>query len=124
MRNLILTLSLAVFFHQSQAQGFLKKLGENKTVNSVLEGKPPVSTSFKDVDLKNTMPPDFGANATYVSLSTKTKNAEGKYELGPGFYETVNLSYCLKAGTNGPAKGDSYGNAPILGKMDEVVETK
>ena len=123
MRNLFLTLSIAIFFQQTHAQGFLKKLGENKTVNSVLEGKPPISTSFKDVDLKNTMPPDFGANETYTPLSTKTKNAEGKYELGPGFYETTNLSYCLKAGTNGPAKGDSYGNAPILGKMDDIVET-
>ena len=73
MRNLILTLFLAVIFQQSPAQGFLKKLGENKTVNNVLEGKPPVSTSFKDVDLKNTLPPDFGANETYISLSTKTK---------------------------------------------------
>lgn len=123
MRNLTLTLFFAFFFQQIHAQGFLKKLGENKTVSSVLEGKPPITTSFKDVDLKNTLPPDFGANEKYVALSTLTKNAEGKYELGPGFYETTNLSYCLKAGTNGPANGDSYGNAPILGKMDEIVET-
>lgn len=92
-------------------------------VSGVLEGKPAISTSFKDVDLKNTLPPEFGADASYTSLSTLTKNEDGKYELGPGFYETTNLSYCLKAGTNGPAKGDSYGNAPILGKMDDIVET-
>jgi hypothetical protein len=123
MRNLYLLLLTVFFFQQNSAQGFLKKLGENKTVGSVLEGKPPISTSFKDVDLKNTMPPDFGANASYTALSSLKKNAEGFYELPSGFYETTNLSYCLKAGTNGPSKGDSYGNAPIKGKMDDVVET-
>ena len=122
MRNLYLLLLCAFLFQQTNAQGFLKKLGDNKTVGSVLEGKPPISTSFKDVDLKNTMPPEFGADAKFTALSSLNKNPDGFYELSPGFYETTNLSYCLKAGTNGPSKGDSYGNAPIKGKMDDVVE--
>lgn len=122
MRNLFLLFLFTFCFGQSDGQGFLKKLGENKVVGSVLEGKPAISTSFKDVDLKNTLPPDFGAAETYTSLSTLSKNDEGLYKLKPGFYETLNLSYCLKAGTNGPAKGDAYGNAPIKGKMDDIVE--
>jgi hypothetical protein len=68
------------------------------------------------------MPPDFGADAKFTSLASLQKNVDGLYELSPGFYETTNLSYCLKAGTNGPSKGDSYGNAPIKGKMDDLVE--
>ncbi|HEX8314162.1 MAG TPA: hypothetical protein VF609_04180 [Flavisolibacter sp.] len=123
MRNLFVLLALTISIQSIYSQGLLGKLGKNKVVGSVLEGKPPVSTSFKDVDVKNTLPADFGANAIYTSLSTLQKNAEGYYELSPGYYETTNLSYCLKAGTNGPAKGDSYGNAPILGKMDDIVET-
>ncbi len=122
MRSLFTLLALALTFQLTYSQGFLKKLGENKVVGGVLEGKPAISTSFKDVDLKNTMPANFGADATFTSLSSLTKNAEGFYELKPGFYETANLSYCLKAGTNGPSKGDSYGNAPIKGKMDDIVE--
>ena len=122
MRNLLFTFLLCACSQLSFSQGFLKKLGENKVVGSVLEGKPAISTAFKDVDLKNTLPPDFGADKTYTPLSSLTKNADGFYELRPGFYETTNLSYCLKAGTNGPAKGDAYGNAPILGKMDDIVE--
>ena len=122
MGRLLLLFTICISSQLTYSQGFLKKLGENKVVSDVLEGKPAISTGFKDVDLKNTMPPDFGANETYTSLSTLTKNGEGKYELSPGFYETTNLSYCLKAGTNGPAKGDSYGNAPIKGKMDDIVE--
>ena len=122
MRRLLLLFTICISSQLTYSQGFLKKLGENKVVSDVLEGKPAISTSFKDVDLKNTMPPDFGANETYTSLSSLTKNEEGKYELASGFYETTNLSYCLKAGTNGPAKGDSYGNAPIKGKMDDIVE--
>src|SRR5829696_1268812 len=122
MRNLLTLLAFTFFFQQADSQGFLKKLSENKTVTGILEGKPAISTSFKDVDLKNTMPADFGADAKFTPLSSLTKNAEGLYELKPGFYETTNLSYCLKAGTNGPSKGDSYGNAPIKGKMDDIVE--
>lgn len=123
MRTLNLCLLLIASCQLSFAQGFLKKLGENKVVSGVLEGKPAISTSFKDVDLKNTLPPTFGENETYRSLSSLTKSEDGRYKLSPGFYETTNLSYCLKAGTNGPSKGDSYGNAPILGKMDDIVET-
>jgi len=123
MRKLLPIFTLVFSFQLTYSQGFLKKLGENKVVSGVLEGKPPITTSFKDVDLKNTLPSSHGENTTYTSLSTLTKNADGKYELASGFYETTNLSYCLKAGTNGPAKGDSYGNAPILGKMDDIVET-
>jgi hypothetical protein len=122
MRHLYLLLAFTLSFQLTHSQGFLKKLGENKAVKDVLEGKPSISTNFKDVDLKNTLPPDFGANEKFTALSTLSKNSEGRYELGPGFYETTNLSYCLKAGTNGPSKGDSYGNAPIKGKMDDIVE--
>lgn len=122
MRNLLFVLFFCVCSQLSFSQGFLKKLGENKVVSGVLEGKPAISTAFKDVDVKNTLPPDFGEGKTYTPLSSLTKNADGLYELRPGFYETTNLSYCLKAGTNGPAKGDAYGNAPILGKMDDIVE--
>jgi hypothetical protein len=122
MRNRLLLCTFFLCSQLSYSQGFLKKLGENKVVGSVLEGKPAISTAFKDVDLKNTLPPDFGEDKTYTPLSSLSRNADGVYELRPGFYETTNLSYCLKAGTNGPAKGDAYGNAPILGKMDDIVE--
>jgi hypothetical protein len=122
MRNLLFVFAVCVCSQLTYSQGFLKKLGENKVVGSVLEGKPAISTAFKDVDLKNMLPADFGADKTYTPLSSITKNSDGRYELRPGFYETTNLSYCLKAGTNGPAKGDAYGNAPILGKMDDIVE--
>jgi hypothetical protein len=122
MRKLFVFLTLCISFQLTYSQGFLKKLGDNKVVGGILEGKPAISTSFKDVDVKNTLPPDFGANETYTALSTLTKNEDGIYELKQGFYETINLSYCLKAGTNGPAKGDSYGNASIKGKMDDIVE--
>lgn len=123
MRHLLLICTVCLLSLTVGSQGFLKKLGENKVIGGVLEGKPAISTAFKDVDLKNTLPPGFGEAETYKPLSSLAKNSDGVYELGPGFYETTNLSYCLKAGTNGPAKGDAYGNAPILGKMDDIVET-
>lgn len=122
MRNLFVVLLFCVCSPFANSQGILKKLGANKVVSNVLEGKPAISTAFKDVDLKNTLPANFGADKTYTQLSTVTRNNNGQLELGPGFYETTNLSYCLKAGTNGPAKGDAYGNAPLLGRMDDIVE--
>ncbi|HEV7333456.1 MAG TPA: hypothetical protein VGN63_20645 [Flavisolibacter sp.] len=122
MRHLFVVLLFCACVQSSNSQGILKKIGGNKVVSNVLEGKPAISTAFKDVDLKNTLPTSFGADKTYTPLSTLTRNSEGQYELRAGFYETTNLSYCLKAGTNGPAKGDAYGNAPIMGKMDDIVE--
>lgn len=118
-------LMLAFFFlagSSVQSQGILKKLKENKVVSDIAEGKKPITTNFKDVNLDGMLPPSFGEGKKYVPLHSMQKNANGAYVLNPGFYEITNLSYCLKAGTYGPGRGDAYGLAFLEGKMSDIVE--
>lgn len=121
MKKFTLLFLLLSAFNFLSAQGFLKNI--KNAANNIVAGKPAISTSFKDVDVKNILPADFGSDKQYVALKTQQKTGDGCYELGPGFYQTTNLSYCLKAGTHGPAKGDAYGLAPVDGKMSDIVET-
>lgn len=122
MKKIIFTAAVALFTVTAFSQGFLKKIKDVKPVANVMEGKKPITTNFKDVNTSGTLPPEFGSDQTYKSLHSMPQNDRGEYILGPGFYEVTNLSYCLKAGTNGPAKGDAYGLAYLEGKMDDVVE--
>ncbi len=43
--------------------------------------------------------------------------------LCPGYYEMINISYCLKAGTHGPSQGDGYMFVPTLGPKDNIVNS-
>ena len=121
MRVLLLLTAFALIGHTTSAQ-LLKKLKESKPLASLTEGKKPITTNFKDVNLNGKLDASFGNDATYTPLHSMKKNTDGAYELKPGFYQITNLSYCLKAGTNGPAKGDAYGLAYLEGKMDDIVE--
>jgi hypothetical protein len=121
MKRILLLVVIALCFQSSHSQ-LLKKLKESKPLANLTEGKKPITTNFKDVDLNGKLDPSFGENETYRPLHSMKKNEDGEYVLTPGYYEVTNLSYCLKAGTNGPAKGDAYGLAFLEGKMDDIVE--
>jgi hypothetical protein len=121
MRYLFL-LSTILFLHTASYSQLLKKLKESNPVASLVEGKKPITTNFKDVKLDGKLEPSFGENEKYKPLHSMPKDEEGSYLLEPGFYQVTNLSYCLKAGTNGPAKGDAYGLAFLEGKMEDIVE--
>jgi hypothetical protein len=43
--------------------------------------------------------------------------------LQPGYYQFVDQSYCLKAGTHGPGGGDGYLYAPPKGPAEDAVMT-
>jgi hypothetical protein len=127
---------LLLIFITSSAFGQFKKLsdlgkglgkGLKKPVSRLVEGNPPISTSFQDVNLEGTLEPTWGDAATYKPLISQPKNGNGEFVLEPGYYETRNLSYCLKMGTPPPssmkgAKGSAvYGLGPLEGKMDDIV---
>jgi len=121
MKRIILLATIAFFFQSSHSQ-LLKKIKESKPLANITEGKKPITTNFKDVDLDGKLDASFGENETYKPLHSMKKNDDDEYVLTPGYYQVTNLSYCLKAGTNGPAKGDAYGLAFLEGKMDDIVE--
>ena len=100
------------------AQG-AKALG----VDKFLKQPAAITTSFEDVNREGEKMPDFNGSAKFQPLYLLPKNPDGGYVLCEGFYEMTNKSYCLKAGTFAPSKGDGYMFAPVLGSKEEVVVT-
>jgi hypothetical protein len=96
----------------------LKKHTPN--VSSILEGKPPITTSLSDAkygvdSTEGTMP------ASARPLMSLQRTLWGGFTLRPGYYVMQTQSYCLKAGTHGPGGGDGYLYAPPLGPAEEAV---
>lgn len=94
-----------------------KKLG----IDEILKKPAAITTSFDDVDRNGSKMPDFQMNSKPQPLYLLPKALEGGYVLCEGFFEMTNKSYCLKAGTFAPSKGDGYMYAPTLGPKKDIV---
>lgn len=128
MKKLLPLLTLTSFctFSAFSQFGGLKKLKDQVVgelpVSKLLEGKPPITTNFKDdVNIDGSLNEAFANDTTFRSLLSLQRSANGGFVLQPGFYELTNRSYCLKAGTHGPSKGDAYMYAPVKGPEEEAV---
>jgi hypothetical protein len=137
MKNIkVLGLSLLIsmmYFNTANAQfGGLKdkllKIGTAQGaralgVDKFLKQPAAITTSFEDVNREGEKMPDF-VNSLHLKaqpLYLLPKNPEGGFVLCEGLYEMTNKSYCLKAGTFAPSKGDGYMFAPVLGPKEEIV---
>jgi hypothetical protein len=78
---------------------------EDKTITTSIDDAIPVAFWLKDLD-------------TYFS---PVEPDNYNFELGPGYYRYKVQSYCLKAGTHGPSKGDGYLLAPLRGSKSDLV---
>ena len=94
-----------------------KKLGAEE----FLKAPAAITTSFEDVNRTGSKMPDFQSNLKPQPLYLLPKAAEGGYILCEGLFEMTNKSYCLKAGTYAPSKGDGYMYAPTLGPKKDLV---
>jgi hypothetical protein len=99
----------------------LKKKTPN--VGSLLEGKPPITTSLPDAKWGDASKDGFTPREATRSLMTLQRTPNGGFVLQPGFYQMQTQSYCLKAGTHGPGGGDGYLYAPPLGPAEDAVMT-
>jgi len=118
-------------FYNAQAQfGGLKdkllKVGASQGakalgVDKLLKQPAAITTSFEDVNREGEMMPDFKATLKAQPLYLLPKNPYGGFVLCAGLFEMTNKSYCLKAGTFAPSKGDGYMFAPVLGPKEEIV---
>ena len=121
---LTLTLVFSAFSLQAQLKNLGKKLLEKADatpVANILKKPDPITTSFKDASVENSLPESFANDKKYTPLYQLAQNEEGGFKLCSGFYEMTNKSYCLKAGTHGPSQGDGYMFAPVLGPKDNIV---
>lgn len=127
MKKLV-TLFFCLIFFTSNAQLFdlVKDKLKDKALNlggektSKLLTRQAITTSFKDCDVVNVKKENFGSDKQFKLLCNETFTTEG-YFLKPGFYSFKAKSFCLKAGTYGPTKGDGYLYAPVKGPKEEIV---
>ena len=83
--------------------------------------RDPITTALPDARWAApafALPRDAGPARPLASLR---RGDGGAFVLQPGLYEMHVQSYCLRAGTHGPGRGDGYLYAPPLGPADEVV---
>lgn len=129
--TLLLLTVMVCSFHTKAQFGRLKD-ALNNSVGSVLNGKQlkllqseAITTNFDDCNKKETMPVSFGEDSLKKQLCTMVSGyspATG-FTLKPGFYTGTFKSFCLKAGTYGPGKGDGYLFAPLAGPKEKVAHT-
>lgn len=81
----------------------------------------PITTSFTDCNINTVMPESFGANEVKKQLCDQPYEAGKGYKLQSGFYKGSIMSFCLKAGTYSPSKGDGYLFAKLKGPKEEMV---
>lgn len=92
-------------------------------VSSLLEGKPPITTSLDDAKWGDASKDGFTPREAGRSLMTLQRTPNGGFVLQPGQYGMQTQSYCLKAGTHGPGGGDGYLYAPPKGPAEDAVMT-
>jgi hypothetical protein len=89
-----------------------------------LDGSSPVSTNFDDaiyeVDQLSNYEP---SPESYRPLDIQPVDASGGFRLSSGVYTMKARSFCLKAGTYGPSRGDGHLYAPLKGKKADFVKT-
>lgn len=92
------------------------------SLEDLVEGEPPVTTSLEDavyeVPFLDTFDPQH-----FVAMTKLPRTDKGGFIIQfPGLYSFDARSYCLKAGTYGPSKGDGYLYAPLKGPKAHIVE--
>lgn len=103
--------------------GLADKLKKKVPIGNLLGGKPPITTELADAKWANPELDNFTPREAARSLMELQRTPNGGFVLQPGYFELVNQSYCLKAGTHGPGGGDGYIYAPPLGPAEDAVMT-
>ena len=130
----VLLFSLAILFlNTNNSYGQFGKLKDlvNNNLSNVLNSSQlkllksdPITTNFDDCNKTKTLPVEFGKDSAKVELCSIVRTKYDKtigFTLSPGFYHGTFKSFCLKAGTYGPSKGDGYLYAPLAGKKADLV---
>src|SRR3982751_2256374 len=98
-----------------------KVLKKAPGVDTLLAGKPPITTSLPDAIWGDAGKDGFTPRESQRSLMTLQRTPNGGFVLQPGYYSMQDQSYCLHAGTHGPGGGDGYLYAPPKGSAEDAV---
>lgn len=89
-------------------------------LDSLFKDDPPITTSFSDARNEIVLPDNFALEPV-SSLASLPRGPHGGFLLSPGFYEAELQSYCLRAGTHGPSRGQGYLWAPLKGSREPMI---
>lgn len=130
MKKLFIPLFLFfAFIANAQFGDFLKNKIKDKAANMVGEKvmsnitTEAITTNFKDCNKSDIKSVDFGKNEKYVNLCSGNFSQTEGYILKPGYYTIDLKSFCLKAGTYAPSKGDGYLYAPVKGPKKDIINS-
>ncbi len=91
-------------------------------LDKILQQDPAITTNINDavyeVPFLDSFDPVF-----YSVFTDRPSGPDNGAMLAPGLYESLVQSYCLKAGTYGPSKGDGYSYAPLKGQFAKIVQS-
>jgi hypothetical protein len=123
-----LALSSVVAITSAAAQfgglgGVVKKLPVSVSAPKFLSGPEPVSTNIKDAVYGDPSKDGFTPPAAVHPLTGLKRSPNGGFILQAGYYQMLDQSYCLHAGTHGPGGGDGYLFAPVKGTARDAVIT-
>lgn len=92
-------------------------------LDKILEGDPPVTTSLKDAITEISVLDDYEPpSIRFLWMGDLPRNDAGAFRLErPGLFEFTAQSYCLKAGSYSPGKGNGYLYAPLKGPQEDIV---
>ena len=83
----------------------------------------PITTNFDHAITEVMLMGHFDPpESAFSSLSDLDQNENGDYIVREGLYSAFNKSFCLKAGTYGPSRGDGHLLAPLAGPKAFLVE--
>jgi len=90
-------------------------------MSKILEEEPPITSSINDAVTEVTFLDDFDP-PVFIPITVLPRTNNGAFVLErPGLFAFRAKSYCLKAGTYAPTKGDGYLLAPLKGPRAEII---
>ncbi|MEE9432832.1 MAG: hypothetical protein V3V15_01160 [Sphingorhabdus sp.] len=99
----------------------VKKVGI-PSLSKITSGPKPVSTNIKDAVYGDPTKDGFVPPVAVQQLTGLERTDKGGFVLASGYYEMNAQTYCLKAGTHGPGKGNGYLYAPLKGSAKKAVK--
>ncbi|WP_158676825.1 serine hydrolase domain-containing protein [Pukyongia salina] len=125
-RTLVYFISFLFFYQANNAQILdkIKKVKNTvaKTISLDKLKQDPITTSFNDVDRTKYLEDDFGNDAVFKNIHDQPYSWENGFFLAPGFYEGYFNSFCIKAGTYAPQRGDGRFYAELKGPKADIIE--
>ncbi len=101
--------------------GRVKQKLEKFSLNHLLEGEPPVSTSLVDAVTEVPFLDDFNPPEPGPMTVLPRAGNNDFMLVRTGVFRFTAASYCLRAGTYAPSKGAGYLYAPLKGTRAEIV---